>query len=139
MKEARRERIRVQKVFEKPSRTKQSFKDECDINKIMKRFKNVAGADYLATFNECVSGHFGDVSDIPDYRAARDQIMRAEALFEALPSIVRKRFDNDPAAFVDFCSNPANQDELIKLGLANPKQDVVDSGRPESSVSQGVS
>ena len=34
-------RNRVQKYFTEPSRTKQAFKQECDINHIMKKFKKL--------------------------------------------------------------------------------------------------
>lgn len=120
-----RNRVRVQKEFTEPSRTKQSFKDECDINHIMKKFKKVMGVDYLEKFNGYVSGQFGDFSDVADYRSAIEQVRRAESVFMALPAIVRKRFENDPAQFLDFCHDPKNLDEMISMGLANksPIQD----------------
>ena len=37
-----------------------------------------------------------------------------------MPADVRARFNNDPALFVDFCSDEANLDEMRKLGLAVP-------------------
>ena len=110
--------MRVQKHFTQPSRTKQSFKDECDINLIMKRFKRVMNADFLQKFNGFVGGQFGDFSEVTDYRSALDQVRQAQGVFEALPAIVRKRFDNDPALFLDFCHDPKNSDELVALGLA---------------------
>lgn len=113
--------VRVQKKFGLPSRTKQAFKDECDVNKIMKRFKRQNNVDFLEKFHGYVGGEFGDFSDVADYRAALDQVSHANGVFMALPSIVRKRFGNDPAEFLDFCQNPDNAQELISLGLANPK------------------
>jgi len=112
--------VRVQKTFTKPSRTKQAFRDECDINLIMKRFKKVMDGDFLERFNGFVGGQFGDFSEVTDYRSAIEQIREARGVFDALPSIVRKRFGNDPAEFLDFCHNPANLDEMRKLGLAKP-------------------
>lgn len=112
---------KVLKIFEKPSRTKQAFRDECDINKIMQRFKKVAGVEYLEKFNGYVSGQFGDFSAVADYRSALDQVRRAEAVFMALPAIVRKRFENDAAKFLDFCHDPANIDEMVSMGLATKK------------------
>lgn len=113
--------MRVQKVFNRPSLTKQSFKDECDINVIMKRFRKVQGADYLNRYQGYLDGQFGDFSEVQDYRTAIDQIQQARGVFDALPSKVRSRFENDPAQFLDFVHNPANRDELVAMGLADPK------------------
>lgn len=106
------------KNFYEPSMTKQSFKAECDINLIMKRFKKTAGADFLSRYSGYVSGSFGDFSEVVDYRTALDQISRAKEVFGALPAKVRARFENDPAQFLDFVGNPANKDEMVALGLA---------------------
>lgn len=125
------ERKRVQKVFSKPSMTRQGHKDECDINKIVARFKQVAGPDVLDRLAGYVAGEYGDFSEVVDYRTALDQISQARASFEALPAIVRKEFDNDPAAFLDFVHNPDNADRLVEMGLAKPKAPVV--GNVEAS------
>lgn len=126
---------RVQKFCTDPSLTKQSFKDECDVNMIMKRFKKICSSDFLEKFNGFVGGRFGDFSEVTDYRSAIDQVRQADAVFGALPAIVRKRFDNNPALFLDFVANPNNSDELVAMGLATkraPNQDA-----PSQSVSTG--
>lgn len=116
------DRVRVQKVFQEPSRTKQSFKKECDVNQIMKRFKKInAGTEYLDQYTQVVGGQFGDFSSVPDYRTALEQVHYAEGIFDALPAQVRKRFSNDTAEFLDFVANPANKDELVSMGLVAPK------------------
>lgn len=112
---------RVQKEFSLPSRTKQSFRDECDVNLIMKRFKNSMGVDYLNRFNGYMDGKFGDFTGVVDYRSAIDQIRQAKEVFGALPAKVRSRFQNDPAEFLDFVGNPNNGDELVALGLATKR------------------
>lgn len=113
---------RVQKEFKKPSRTQQSFKAECDINKIMERFKKSTGAEYLNRYQGYLSGEFGDFSEVGDYRTALEQVERARGVFMALPAKVRSQLANDPAEFLDFVQNPANSQALIDMGLANPKQ-----------------
>ena len=70
---------------------------------------------------------FGDVSAVPEYRQYRDIVNAANAKFMALPAIVRRRFDNDPAEFLDFMQNPANRDEGIKLGLIKEPVKVADA------------
>lgn len=116
----------VKKNFVLPSRTKQAFRDECDINKIMQRFKKVMNSDYLSRFNSYVGGQFGDFSGVSDYRTAIEQVSQARGVFDALPAKVRARFGNDPAQFLDFVQNPKNVDEMVSLGLATkraPNQD----------------
>lgn len=127
-----RERIRVVKKFTKPSLTKQSFKDECDINMIMKRFKKVCGQDFLNKYQGYVNGQFGDFSNVCDYRSALDQIAQAKAVFGALPAKVRARFENDAAQFLDFCHDPKNMDEMVSLGLAT-KRAALPDGQPSST------
>lgn len=46
-----------------------------------------------------------------------DIVIRAQEAFDALPSSWRTKFNNDPANFVDFCQDPNNRDEMIKLGM----------------------
>ncbi|QGH72843.1 MAG: scaffold protein [Microviridae sp. ctjyu33] len=100
-----------------PSLTRQEFKKECDINQIMKKFKKVMGVDYLSKFNSLTGGQFGDFSEVSDYQTALNVVKQSEAMFMALPAIVRKRFDNDTAKFLDFCHDPKNADEMVTLGL----------------------
>lgn len=115
------ENKRVQIFFDEPSRTKQEFKQECDLNHIMKRFKKVMGVDFLNRYSGVVGGQFGDFSNVPDFRTARDQVKRMEEVFMALPAKVRSRFNNDPAELLDFVDDPMNLEEARSLGLAKPE------------------
>lgn len=127
------ERKRVQVFFEEPSLTKQSFKNECDINLLMKKFKKIMNADYLTQYNGYVGGQFGDFSEVSDYRSALEQVRSAQAVFDALPAVVRKQFAHDPAEFLDFCQNPANAGKLVEWGLA------VEKPQAPSTASQALS
>lgn len=98
------------------SLTKQSFKDECDVNRIVARAQKTG---FMPSGER--QPLYGDFSNVPDYREAQDIVIRANASFAALPAEVRKRFDNDPAAYMDFLSDEKNRDEAIKLGLLNTK------------------
>lgn len=102
--------------FEDESRTKQSFKDECDINNIVKK---AAQNGFMPPPDG--NQQYGDFSDPNDYRAAMDLVMDAQRQFEEQPSHVRARFGNDPANFLQFCSDPSNAEEMVKLGLAIPE------------------
>lgn len=126
------ERARVRKVFTQPSRTKQSFASECDINLIMKRFSKVQGSEYLSKYNGYVGGQFGDFSTVTDYRSAIEQVRSAEDVFMRIPAQIRRQFGDDAATFLDFVQNPANKEELIKMGLV--KVPVVPSVEQEKVV-----
>ena len=99
-------------VFSKPSLAKQSFRDECDINNILRQF-NVTGQLPVGS----VQPQYGDFSGITDYQSALNAVMAAQDSFLQLPAKVRARFDNDPALFVEFASDEANRDEMKALGL----------------------
>ncbi|QXP07881.1 MAG: internal scaffolding protein [Arizlama microvirus] len=111
-----RPRERVSLKFTKPSRTKQAHKDECDINLIVPRYSKTG----LVTHLNRASPSFADVTSFGDYAESLQTVVMAQDSFMQLPATLRARFGNDPAQFVSFCSNPANKDELISLGLAVP-------------------
>ena len=96
-----------------PTRTKQSDVKEADINVMVARYTT---AQSFSNVNR-ISGQFADVSNLPDYKESRNQVIAAENLFGALPSKIRERFDNDPGKMVSFFSNPENKEEAMRLGL----------------------
>jgi len=99
-----------------PTRTQQQFKEECDINTIVRRF-GVTG-QVPTTLAPPMQGDF---LNAPDFRSAMDLIVAARESFMEQPSHVRARFHNDPAEFVDFCSNRDNLAEARKMGIAMPE------------------
>lgn len=104
--------------FNDPSLTRQEFKEECDLGMIIKRFSATPeGLEALQKAQAFVQDRFSDVSDIPDFRTALDLVKRADEAFLRLPPKVRTRFDNDPAAFLDFVDDPKNVNEMVELGL----------------------
>lgn len=94
------------------SLAQQQFRDECDINVILERF-NVTGRLPVVP----LAPEFGDFTGVSDYQSALHAVMAAEESFDQLPARVRERFANDPAAFVDFCLDESNRDEMRQLGL----------------------
>lgn len=99
-----------------PSMTRQSEMEACDIHSILKQYSQV-GFEQLVREN-AAKGRYLDLTNLPDYQEALNTVLAADAAFDALPSQIRARFNNDPAQFVEFASDSANQDELIRLGLA---------------------
>lgn len=115
---ALRARRRVQKVFTKPSRTKQAFRKECDINEILKKYKTTGQLPDLIKANPS----YGDFADVATYQDSLNMVIFAQEQFAALPAKVRDRFANDPARFLEFAEDPANASELVKMGLATERQ-----------------
>jgi len=98
-----------------PTRTQQSQADEADINTIVKRFK-LTGQLPENVRIPVFSDSDGDLT----YKECLDMIRQADQSFAAMPADVRARFGNDPANFVEFCSDERNLEEMRKLGLAVP-------------------
>ena len=114
------------------SRTKQAFKDECDINNIMARFMK---GQVVTHMNEH-AGTYGELPLVEDYQQALNAVMLAQELFSTLPAGIRTKFDNDPAKYLQFVEDPENREEMVKLGLAEalPKPAEQSKGASEESV-----
>lgn len=108
-------------------RTKQSFKDECDINKIMNRYVKTGQLPAMQRKNP----QYGDFSSALDFQAAQDIVVKAREQFEALPAKVRSRFKNEPSEFLRFMEDPENVKEMESLGLINKKEEVKEVNKPE--------
>lgn len=117
------------------SRTHQEFKEECDINTIIDRFgigENPIEAQKWVTN--------ADISDAPDdYMSVMNQLNEARDQFMSLPAKVRSQFDNDPARFVSFVSDPNNGEEMVRMGLAVVRPDPIptDTDRIIAAVREG--
>lgn len=119
------ERVRPRKCYERvgypieffgDGRTKQSEAEACDINVIVRRHK----ATGLLPQRYGVPQYL-DCTLLPaDYQEAMNKVVQAQHAFENVSADVRSRFGNDPAAFVAFCGDPANLDQLREWKLAPP-------------------
>jgi len=99
---------------EDATRTQQHFKDETDINNILRQF-NITGQ----LPKKAITPQYGDFSGVLDYHTALNAVIAAESEFMTLPATLRARFDNDPAELVEFLNNPENKSEAQELGLLN--------------------
>lgn len=95
-----------------PSRTRQEFKDECDINRIVKMYVKTGQLPVSSRIAQ-----YGDFSFATDYMEALAVIERANAQFGELPAKVRSRFKNDPTEFLAFVQDPNNRAEGLDLGI----------------------
>ncbi len=103
----------VRLICRDPSRAKQSFSNECDINKIMERFEKDGVLEHVNHHQ----GQYGDFLGVQPYNESLNQVMAAQGMFNSLPANIRTRFDNDPAKFLDFVADPENIPEMREIGL----------------------
>jgi len=98
-------------------RTKQSFKDETDVNNIIAKHARMGTLSHLEQWG----GQYGDLTGF-DFQTAQNQIAKANSMFEKLPARVRNEFRNDPARFFEFVNDPENRDNLAEVlpELAKP-------------------
>ncbi|WNK13017.1 MAG: internal scaffolding protein [Microvirus sp.] len=108
--------------------TQQSFKDECDINEIVRRF-GLTG-QLPEDLRVPVSGDFTGVSD---FATAMLAVRQAQEGFNALPGALRARFSNDPQRLLDFMEDGSNLEEAVKLGLVQRPAEVARDGFPASA------
>lgn len=98
-----------------PLMTKQEFKDQCDINNIIKAYKITGQISHISA--NASKGMYADLPEPFDYQEAQNILRQGAEAFASLPSHVRDRFNNDPTSFLTFLNDPANKDEADKLGL----------------------
>lgn len=123
-----RRRPRVQFATTGHSRAKQAFKDECDVNTIMRRFEQTGVIEHVNRYQ----GSYGDFTEVPEnYQAAVNQVIAAQDMFMSLPAKVRARFANDPGNFLAFVEDPNNADEMVSLGLASRREADPQAPTPE--------
>jgi phage internal scaffolding protein len=99
-----------------PSLAQQNFKEECDINHIVKQFGLTGELP-----GQTLSPQYGDFTGVLDYHSAVNAVLAAQDEFMELPAQLRSRFENDPAKLIDFLGNEDNREEAIKLGLVAAK------------------
>lgn len=108
---------RVQKhMIPGEGRTKQSFKDECDINVIMRRYQKTG----VLPMSQRLEPRYADITGV-DFQSAMDLVANARTAFEELPASIRTRFENDPAKLLDFVHDEDNYAEAAELGLLDMK------------------
>lgn len=122
--------------FVQPSLTQQQFKDECEIESLLR-------AHNLGQVMGILNNHgqqplYADVTDVPDFHDAQNHVSRAREYFEGLPSDVRSRFNNSLAEFLTSLNDPGAREALTEMGVlkkaADTAADKVDVQPAGSSV-----
>jgi len=120
-------------LCEEATLTQQHFKDETDINNILRQF-NITGLLPQSP----LSPRYGDFTGISDYQSALNAVIAAESEFESLPAQIRARFNNNPEELINFLANNENYDEAAKLGLVNKKPEASVQPAAESTSEKAV-
>lgn len=96
------------------SRTKQAFREETDINHILRKAEKGLLLEHVNQHQ----GQYGDFIDALDYHTALNRISEAKTAFMTIPADVRANFDNDPQKFLAYAQDPDNIEGMREMGLA---------------------
>ncbi len=101
----------------KDGRTKQSFRDETDINKIIQRAEKTGTISHLNRHQ----GSYSDFADF-DYFGNLQKLTRGREIFDDLPAELRNEFEGSPTKFFNYVNDPANVGRIGELlpELAEP-------------------
>lgn len=107
-----------QRIITGKSKTQQHFKEESDINTIVRR--------YIPT--GALPGHgkqpiYGDFTSF-DYMSMLNAVSDIDTTFRKLPARIRGMHRNRPEQLMRWLENPANHKEAVRLGL------LLDPSRP---------
>ncbi len=91
-------------------RTKQSQRDECDINMLLERYQRDASLGHLEKYG----GQYGNYADY-DFENHVTKIAEMETIFEQLPAEVKRDFGQSTNKFFEFVTNPENENRLAEL------------------------
>ena len=92
-------------------RTKQAFKDQTDINKILARAARGDTISHLAKHGAV----YEDFSDIDDLLSAHQKLQTGQKIFDELPGEIKREFHNDIGKFYKYVNDPAKAEHLGSL------------------------
>lgn len=106
-------RVQVAHPVEGESKTKQSMRDEADINEIVRR-ANAFGAEPVVNPKNPI---YGDFSNANDYYDCYNRVLDAQEAFLLIDPRARKYCDNDPGKWVEKIFDPREWPKLQELGV----------------------
>lgn len=104
--------------------TKQSFREQCDINFIVKQH---ASTGLWAHLNP-IAATYEDASGAVDLQQSIQAVRDAEAQFYSLPAAVRQAAQNSPVQFLEMLADQEAYDHLVSVGL--PTEPIRAAGSP---------
>lgn len=117
--------------FTEPSMTQQHFKDECDMDTILRKYETTGFlVDPLTPRRQA---QFGDFSEVQDFQSAQNKVAQISEYFDSLPAHIRLRFGNRVSEFLTFVTDPANRKACEELGIFIPEgvSEFSPQGQPE--------
>lgn len=108
----RNDTVRVRTENNQPSMTKSDMAEACNINNILARYRKTGVISHIRA-----GGTYETLPSQMDFHEAMNLVLKAQTMFDEMPSNLRKRFSNDPGVFLAFCEDPENRDEMVDLGL----------------------
>ncbi len=120
-------------LFTEPSMALQSEAESADVNNIIKKYEQTGVIDHVRTVSNYSEVDITDI-DFEDYHSAMNIMIDSKERFDAMPSRLRERFDNDPAKLIHFLSQEFNRAEAEALGLVPPavKEEANKSTEPQA-------
>jgi len=112
-------RQRTAQLPGEPLATQQQFKNEVDVNTIVRRF-GVTGN--LPQAN--MQGVYGDFAGIEDFEGAVAKVRDARERFYRLPPDIREHFNNSPAELIQFVqtAKPKQMQEVFGADVKTPPE-----------------
>lgn len=117
--------------FVEPSMTQQHFKDECEIDNILRKYETTGFlVDPLTPRRQA---QFGDFSEVQDFQTAQNKVAEVTEYFDSLPASIRSRFGNRVSEFLSFVTDETNRKACEELGIFIPEgvSESSPQGQPE--------
>lgn len=103
---------RVFAPHEPVSLTKQSFRDETNVNNIVARYQSTGTIEHVNQHE----ARYGYASGL-QYREAIELTREGDKMFADLPSSTRNYFNNDTSTFLEWVQDPENAARIDAEGL----------------------
>lgn len=104
--------LRIVSINDSPSLTKQEFKDDCDPTKVLAKFQRTGLMEHAQQYQPV----FGIQSSMT-YHEAMQITANSKSMFAELPAQVRKLFDQNIEAYLEFVSDPENVIDMADDGV----------------------
>lgn len=114
------------------SKTRQEFKDECDIHKKLELWRR-AGINPLADASPGIYGDFYHLPEAEDFLAATKIVSHLTDAFSMLPGVLRQQLGNNPENLIHWLSDPENRSRAVEYGILDEPDPgpTIDAAPPE--------
>lgn len=109
----------------KPSLTSQEFKEECNINVLLKKYAvqaKLLGMPLSDVIPQPSAENFGDFTNVEEFLNSMNRVSQVKGMFDALPSDIRQACGNDPANFLRMCQDEKNFKAFADRGIFNKEE-----------------